>query len=102
MVSTVAERPGAAEAEAASTHSNVRRIPVLDWSPECGFHTTAQYFSQAAYVLEMAKGAGEKISPEEALEAAAVQLSCQLELNPECMCRVKAVLREAEKALDCQ
>lgn len=100
MVSTTANRPKPTEAPVA--HATVRRVPVLDWNPACGFHMAAQYFSQAAYILELAQGSGEKVSPEEALEAAAVQLSCQLELSPECMIRVKAVLREAERALDGQ
>jgi hypothetical protein len=77
-------------------------VPILDLSPACAFEMAAQYFMQAANIAQMAKEAHEKVSPEEALEAAAVQLSCQLELNPECMCRVKKALREAEKALECQ
>lgn len=92
----------AAEIQGADAHATLRRVPILDWSPACGFQMAAQYFTQAAYILELAKEAGEKMSPQEALEAAAVQLSCQLELNPECMSRVKAAMREAERALDRQ
>lgn len=86
----------------ASPAQAVRRVPVLHWNPACGFHMAAQFFTQAAYIMELAQSAGEKISPEEALEASAVQLSCQLELSPECMSRVKAVLREGLRVLDNQ
>ncbi len=100
MVSTVTNRPG--NAEASTAHPAVRRVPILETSPACGFQMAAQYFIQASQIMEMAKESGEKISAEEALEAAAVQLSCQLELSPACLCRVKMALREAERALECQ
>lgn len=102
MASAIADTSRATEVQGPGAHATVRRVPVLDWSPACGFQMAAQYFTQAAYILELAKETGDKISAQEALEAAAVQLSCQLELNPECMCRVKAAMREAERALDCQ
>lgn len=102
MASAIADTPRAAQVQGSGPHATLRRVPVLDWSPACGFQMAAQYFTQAAYILELAKEAGEKISPQEALEAAAVQLSCQLELNPECMSRVRVAIREAERALDRQ
>lgn len=102
MATTITKRDASGTDMTVSPAQPVRRVPVLQWNPACGFHMVAQFFTQAAYIMELAQSGGEKISPEEALEASAVQLSCQLELSPECMSRVKAAMREGLRALDSQ